>query len=236
MMSEGSSPVGSCATEQQGPSPRPVVGLQAAAEGGASGLANAAEEADEPESMADFLVKEVHRQQTPAPPAAATAARDGAPRSSAAPGRVSDTNNAIPDPRLACWHPTGPPSEVLAVVAERLSAMEGWRVTGEVVAVLEPSRRRESVVGERGRRVCSSLLAQATAIPCNWADSCPTRPPLPCRRAEAGGREGHRHLLPHPLRPPPAAHAGSLRDDAAPDEAGEMGAASHCSCGHGLRS
>lgn len=26
--------------------------------------------------------------------------------------------------------------------------LQGWRVTGEVVAVLEPSRRRESVVGE----------------------------------------------------------------------------------------
>ena len=31
-----------------------------------------------------------------------------------------------------------------------LLPLQGWRVTAEVVAVLEPSRRRESVVGEQG--------------------------------------------------------------------------------------
>jgi DIS3-like exonuclease 2 len=41
----------------------------------------------------------------------------------------------------------GSDEAAVAHIARRLAAMEGWRVTGEVVAVLEPSRRRESVVG-----------------------------------------------------------------------------------------
>lgn len=49
--------------------------------------------------------------------------------------------------------------------------------------------------------------------------------PTPCRRAEAGGREGHRHLLPGPLRPAHAAHDRALRAAAAPDQAGEEGVA-----------
>lgn len=45
--------------------------------------------------------------------------------------------------------------------------------------------------------------------------------PPTCRRAEAGGGQGHRHLLPRPLRPPPAAHDGPLRGATHSHQAGE---------------
>lgn len=47
------------------------------------------------------------------------------------------------------------------------------------------------------------------------------RAPPTCRRAEAGGGQGHRHLLPRPLRPAPASHDGPLRGATNSHQAGE---------------
>ncbi|KAI3425159.1 hypothetical protein D9Q98_008930 [Chlorella vulgaris] len=97
-------------------------------------------EEDGPESMADFLVREMQQ----------VTVQDAVPqqRSFAGTGQVSPVPQAFSDPRLPCWYPVGTePGSAQAYIAEQLKQLEGWRATGEVVAVLEPSRRRESVVG-----------------------------------------------------------------------------------------
>ncbi|KAL4419743.1 hypothetical protein ABPG75_006841, partial [Micractinium tetrahymenae] len=96
----------------------------------------------EAESMVDFLLRS--RLEGTPPPAGGAAGTPGTAAGSAGPAGGLQV-----DPRLHTWHPVGQGAEVaLGCVAERLRQQgEGWRVTGEVVAILEPSRRRETVVG-----------------------------------------------------------------------------------------
>ncbi|KAL4856961.1 DIS3-like exonuclease 2 [Chlorella vulgaris] len=97
-------------------------------------------EEDGPESMADFLVREMQQ----------VTVQDAVPQQQnpAGTGQVSKAPQAFSDPRLPCWYPLGAePGSAQAYIAEQLKQLEGWRATGEVVAVMEPSRRRESVVG-----------------------------------------------------------------------------------------
>ena len=66
-----------------------------------------------------------------------------------------------------------------------LLPLQGWRVTAEVVAVLEPSRRRESVVGEPVavcRRLLPSPAASQMHIVCMLLPSA-RHPITPCRLA-----------------------------------------------------
>ena len=105
--------------------------------------------------------------------------------------------------------------------------LQGWRATAEVVAVLEPSRRRESVIG-----ACASPAHLACAAAPLRADPPAPLTPRCCRRAQ--GR-GQRLFVPGALRPPPAAHGGTARH-AAPcaargaDGGGFAAGACWCAC------
>ncbi|GAB4816026.1 hypothetical protein N2152v2_003072 [Parachlorella kessleri] len=68
--------------------------------------------------------------------------------------------------KSGCWHAGDSPEASLQAVIERLGGMPGWRATGEVVAVVQPSRRRDSVIGvlkQEGDSETGMLLL----IPCD---------------------------------------------------------------------
>lgn len=90
------------------------------------------------ESMLDFVLSQASSSSGAAatqlkasdrthPPAASTASTEAAP--------------------LQSWYTSDSAEEGVEMLRGRLQALPGWRITGEVVAVVEPSRRREVVVG-----------------------------------------------------------------------------------------
>lgn len=83
----------------------------------------------------------------PVPEASAVAAAGAAPAALQRPPTTP--------PKPAAW------SGSVAAVAEALGQLPGWRAVGEVVAIIEPSRRRNSVVGALpSRRAAPPRCAQ----------------------------------------------------------------------------
>ena len=154
--------------------------------------------AQEGGSMLDFVLA-----QPPGTAAPAGAGRAGAP----APAARGRGRGPAPEPQPAAgvWHLAAAgegagPEGSLQVVSDLLREKPGWRAMGEVVAVVQPSRRRESVIGERVQAAAGRALLFACACVrgyCMWWLYGVRRLPA----AAAYGSVGHTQVLATPHTP-----------------------------------